>query len=294
MPNPRLQILMPLAAFCALLFVPMPSQAQQKQRPKLKENPYTEVESESVNIKDTSKNSKPAPRTPDGHPDLSGFWKGPLIFGGMFKQFGGKPPFTPAGAAAYQYNLTKTKNPEGLCIFAGIPRASISGVPFEIVQNKNRVAFLYELMWTFRSIPLDGRPHPQDIDPTFWGNGVGHWDGDTLVIDSVGFKEKLSWLDDDAHPHSDQMHVVERWTRTDADHLAHSVTVDDPKYYTKPFTFSRVFLAMAPGQELYEFACDENNVDRDGGHLGYGPLDLKAYPLKPQDAKPLYPAGSKK
>jgi hypothetical protein len=278
----RLRFIIPLAL--AVL-----AQAQQ---PKPKENPYTELAGESVNVRDSANKSKPAPRAPDGHPDLSGFWKGPLIFGGMFKDAGG-PPFTPAGAAAYQFNLTKSVNPEGLCLFAGIPRASISGVPFEIVQNSKRVAFLYELMWTFRSIALDGRGHPKDIEPSFWGNSIGKWEGDTLVIDSTGFKDKLTWLDDDAHPHSDAMHVVERWTRTDADHLAHSVTVDDPKFYTKPFTFSRVFVAMEQGQELYEMACDENNVDRDGGHLGYGPLDLKAYPLKPQAPQQLYPAAPK-
>jgi hypothetical protein len=279
----RLRIIVPLA-------LAVSAQAQQ---PKPKENPYTELAGESVNVRDSANKSRPAPRAPDGHPDLSGFWKGPLIFGGMFKDAGG-PPFTAAGAAAYQFNLTKSVNPEGLCLFAGIPRASISGVPFEIVQNSKRVAFLYELMWTFRSIPVDGRGHPQDIERSFWGNGSGTWEGDTLVIDSIGFKDRLTWLDDDAHPHSDAMHVVERWTRTDADHLAHSVTVEDPKFYTKPFTFSRVFVAMEPGQELYEMACDENNVDRDGGHLGYGPLDLKAYPLKPQAPQQLYPEAPKK
>jgi len=284
--NLRLRFIVPLAVILVV------QQVDAQQQPKPKENPYTELAGESVNVRDGGNKTKPAPRAPDGHPDLSGFWKGPLIFGGMFKDAGG-PPFTPAGAAAYQFNLTKSVNPEGLCLFAGIPRASISGVPFEIVQNSKRVAFLYELMWTFRSIPVDGRGHPQDIEPSFWGNSTGSWDGDTLVIDSTGFKDKLTWLDDDAHPHSDAMHVVERWTRTDADHLAHSVTVDDPKFYTKPFTFSRVFVAMAPGQELYEMACDENNVDRDGGHLGYGPLDLKAYPLKPQEPKQLYPAAPK-
>jgi hypothetical protein len=220
----------------------------------------------------------------DGKPDLSGFWRGPLIMGGMFKSVGG-PPFTPAGEAAYQYNLTHSVNPEALCLFAGIPRASISGVPFEIVQNSDRVAFLYELMTTFRSIPVDGRDHPKDLEPSFFGNGVGRWEADSLVIDSVGFKDKLSWIDDDAHPHSDAMHVVERWSRPDADHLVHEVTVEDPKFYTKPWTFQRVFTAMPPGEELYEFACDENNIDRDGGHLGYGPNDLSKYPLNPKVPK---------
>jgi hypothetical protein len=244
------------------------------------ENPYSEVTSASGPIKESSAPAKPAPRAPDGKPDLSGFWKGPLIIGGMFKAVGG-PPFTPAGEEAYKNNLNHSVNPEALCLFAGIPRASISGVPFEIVQTSNRVAFLYELMWTFRSVPVDGRGHPQDIEPSFFGNSVGKWEGDTLVIDSIGFKDKLSWIDDDAHPHSDAMHVVERWSRPDADHLAHQVTVEDPKFYTKPWTFQRVFTAMPAGDELYEYACDENNVDRDGGHLGPGPIDLKAYPLNP-------------
>jgi hypothetical protein len=225
-------------------------------------------------------NAAPAPRTPDGHPDLSGFWKGPLLRN-MDKNVPGgfNAILTPAGKAAYQYNKTKTINPEALCLFAGIPRASISGVPFEIVQSPKRVVFLYELMNTFRSIPVDGRKHPSpdDLEPSYFGNGIGRWEGDTFVIDSIGFKDKNSWLDDDAHPHSDAMHVVERWTRTDDTHLMHQVTVEDPKFYTKPFTFDRVFSPLPAGQEIMEFACDENNIDRNGGHLGYGPHDPKTY-----------------
>jgi hypothetical protein len=254
------------------------------QAEKPKENPYTELTGDGLGKTTKPKQIKPTPRTADGKPDLSGFWQGPLIFGGMFTSVGG-PPFTPAGEEAFKFNVTKSINPEGLCLFAGIPRASISGVPFEIVQNSNRVAFLYELMSTFRSIPVDGRDHPKDIEPSFFGNGIGKWEGDTLVIDSIGFKDKLSWIDDDAHPHSDAMHVVERWSRPDYDHLAHEVWVEDPKFYTKPWTFSRVFSLMPPGEELYEMACDENNIDRDGGHLGYGPVDLKNYPLEPRIPK---------
>jgi hypothetical protein len=197
---------------------------------------------------------------------------------------GFKAIFTPAGAAAYEHNLTKTINPEGLCLFAGIPRASISGVPFQIVQNANRVAFLYELMWTFRSIPVDGRPIPDAPEPSFFGTGVGRWDNDALVIDSVGFKEELSWLDDDAHPHSDEMRVTERWWRPDAGHLAHEVTVTDPKYYTQPFTFDRVFTHLGPGEELIEFACNENN--KDVNHMGPGPHDPASYNMNPVPRKP--------
>lgn len=276
------RVLTTAGVLATLPWVCIPAAGQQSSAPA--ENPYTELSGASAGIHTPSGPSKPTPRAPDGKPDLSGFWKGPLIIGGMFKDAGG-PLFTPAGGAAYKYNLTQSVNPEALCLFAGIPRASISGVPFEIVQNSNRVAFLYELMTTFRSIPLDGREHPKDIEPSFFGNGIGRWEGDTLVIDSVGFKDTLSWIDDDAHPHSDAMHVVERWSRPDADHLAHEVTVEDPKFYTKAWTFKRVFTAMPPGDELYEFACDENNIDRDGGHLGPGPLDLSKYPLNPKVPK---------
>lgn len=211
--------------------------------------------------------SKATPRTAEGKPDLSGFWQGPLLRT-MFESVGG-PPFTAAGKAAYEYNMTQSINPEGLCIFAGVPRASISGVPFEIIQSPTRLAFLYELMTAWRAIPIDGRPHPAKIVESFFGTGAGRWEGDTLVIDSVGFKEHLSWIDDDAHPHSEDMHVVERWWRPDWEHLNHSVTVEDPKYYTKPWTFSRVFTHMPPGQQPMEYACDENNLDR--GRLGVGP-----------------------
>jgi len=214
--------------------------------------------------------SKATPRLASGKPDLSGFWQGPLLRN-MFEKVGG-PPFTPAGEAAYRYNMTQSINPEGLCIFAGVPRASISGVPFEILQNENRVAFLYELMTAWRSIPTDGRPQPplDTISDAYSGHGVGTWEGDTLVIDSIGFKDIHSWVDDDAHPHSDVMHVVERYSRPDWDHLVHDLWVEDTKFYTKPWTFSRVYQHMAPGKQPMEYACNENNKDIGIG-LGFGP-----------------------
>ena len=227
---------------------------------------------------------RPAPRAADGKPDLSGVWRGPLLRN-MDKNVPGgfKAILTPAGAAAYERNWTKTINPEGLCLFAGIPRASISGVPFQIVQSPTRVAFLYELMWTFRSIPVDGRTLPAAPEPSFFGTSTGRWDGDVFIIESAGFKEEQSWLDDDAHPHSEGMKVVERWWRPDADHLAHEVTVTDPKYYTRPFTFDRVFTPMPAGQELIEFACNENN--RDLPRLGFGPHNPAEYDKRPPAPK---------
>ena len=143
--------------------------------------------------------AKPAPRAPDGKPDLSGFWQGPLMRN-FFQSVGG-PPFTPEGKKAYEYNMKQSINPEGLCIMAGVPRASISGVPFEILQNPQRVAFLYELMTAWRSIPINGGVHPQTMDPFYFGNGAARWDGDTLVIDIVQFKDTKSWIDAVVHVH---------------------------------------------------------------------------------------------
>ena len=218
---------------------------------------------------------KPAPRTADGKPDLSGFWQGPLMRN--FFQSTGGPPFTEAGKQAYDYNRTQSINPEGLCIFAGIPRASISGVPFEIMQTGTRIAFLYELMTAWRSMPINGAVHEQPIWPYYFGNGAAKWDGDTLVIDIIGFKDTMSWIDDDAHPHSDQMHVVERWSRPDFDHLEHETWVEDPKFYTKPWTYKRTFTHMLPGQQPMEYACDENNKNRDEGKLRPGPNGTPQY-----------------
>src|ERR1700690_1481131 len=129
--------------------------------------------------------SGPSPRTADGHPDLSGFWKGSPAttpVGNIGKDLPGfKLPLTAAGEVALKHNLTATVDPESLCIIGGIPRHSASALPFEIVQSPKRVAFLY--MYTyFRLIPVDGRAHDADPDPTFFGDKVGKWEGDTLVI----------------------------------------------------------------------------------------------------------------
>ena len=225
----------------------------------------------------SAQSPKPTPRTPDDKPDLSGFWQGPLMRN-FFESTGG-PPFTPAGKAAYDYNRTQSINPEGLCIFAGIPRASISGVPFEIIQTSQRIAFLYELMTAWRSIPINGGVHPsaKEMDPYYFGNGAAKWDGDTLVIDIVKFKDSKSWIDDDAHPHSDAMHVIERWRRPDFDHLEHETWIEDPKFYTKPWTYKRVFTHMPAGQQPMEYACDENNKNRDEGKLRPGPNGTPLY-----------------
>jgi len=222
----------------------------------------------------------PAPRAADGHPNLSGFWKGSSAttpVGNIGKDLPGfKLPLTPAGAAALKHNVTATIDPESLCIIGGIPRHSASALPFEIVQNTNRVVFLYGYTY-FRLIPVDGRAHDPDPDPSFFGDKIGRWEGDTFVIDTIGLKgspESNVWIDENANPQSDATHAIERWTRPDASHLHLDLTIDDPKFYTHPFKYERTWLLGKPTEGLQEYSCSENNVDRE--HLGPGPGPIKS------------------
>jgi len=158
---------------------------------------------------------------------------------------GFKLPLTPAGQAALQHNLTATVDPESVCIIGGTPRHNASGLPFMVLQTPKYVAFLYFYSY-HRLIPVDGRKHSEDPDPSFFGEEIGHWEGDTLVVDSIGFKDTQVWIDENANPHSDALHVVERWSRPDADHIHVETLIEDPKFYSKPFTYQRTWLAGAP------------------------------------------------
>ena len=234
---------------------------------------------------------RPTPRTPDGKPDLSGVWNGPGMY--INKDFPeGKLPYTSAGETAYQYNMTGAVDPQSLCIIIGQPRADLDAQPFEIVQTPKRVAFLYERDTNWRIIPVDGRQHPKEPEPSFFGDAVGSWDGDTFVVDLVGFKGNKVWTDNIGHPQSDSLHLIERWTRPDADHLQLDLTIDDPKYYTKPIKITRNLKLQK--YELIEFSCDENNLDRDRLGPGLGTKDgTRGYDKQViQNLPPVAPIGT--
>jgi hypothetical protein len=205
----------------------------------------------------------PAPRALDGKPSLSGVWEVPYV-PDMSRGIGALP-FTAKGEAEWKAYDPAKFDYTGHCLPMGWTRQMNAPMPLEIMQEPNRIAILFEAWNTFKVIPTDGREHPKDLDPTWLGNSVGHWEGDTLVVDSIGFNDKTR-LDTIGHPHSDQMHIVERLTRTDAMHLAYEVTVDDPKTYSKPFTNKRT-LTLKPGWELMEYSCEENNKDANERHI---------------------------
>jgi hypothetical protein len=221
--------------------------------------------------------SGPTPKTPDGHPDLTGYWRddgNAKPHGNIGKDLPGfKLPFTAAGEAAHKYNVEHTVDGESRCLPGGIPREDAGDGGFELLQNAGVSVFLYQY-GTFRLVPTDGRKHTDDPDPLYFGEEIGSWDGDTFVIDSIAFKTD-SWADENADPHSDKLHTVERWTRTDAGHLHLDLLIDDPKYYSQPIHFRRGWV-LAPGQFTREQACTENNIDVFSGHLQPGPGAIRA------------------
>ena len=198
----------------------------------------------------------PTPRTSDGKPDLSGVYWSPRTTDT------GLPEFLPAAQAVAKERLDNNRKdtPQAQCLPSAVLRW---GPLVELVQSKQFLVIISDDDYPgFHQIYLDGRPHPPD--PYEWyGHNTGHWDGDTLVVDRVGFNDRV-WLDQDLHPHSDKLHVVERYRRPDLGHLEIQITVDDPGVVAKPYTIKRV-ADLAPDQEIHEYICNENN--QDVGHM---------------------------
>jgi hypothetical protein len=241
---------------------------------------------------DESKPSKPTPRWIDGHPDLGnskGAWF-PRIVDDISGNGGGEKdertrerqkkmvdervdvPFLPWAKKAYEDSAAtlSKEDPEGFCLPPGIPRMMNTPFPMQIYQLPDRIMQVYEggaHMW--RVIYMDGRPHPKgdQLNPTYLGHSVGHWEGDTLVVDVVGLNDR-TWLDASGHRHSEQLHVIERYTRMNENILHYQATIDDPGAYSKPWTVGWK-ISWMPGMEPLEYVCQENNKDVtvNGGHM---------------------------
>ena len=216
----------------------------------------------------SAKPTGPAPRTPDGKPDLSGLWQRPYVpdMTKTAKDQQGTPelPFTEAGLKAWKSYDAANGDYTGSCLPFGLMRSMNSPDPIQIMQSPKYVALLYEQNSWFHVIPID-KPHREGSTPTWFGDSVGHWDGDAFVVDTVNFNERTR-LDTIGHPHSDALHVIERFTRTDANHIAYEVTIDDPKTFTKTWTNKRTF-TLRPDWEIMEYSCEENNKDLYEGHI---------------------------
>ena len=200
------------------------------------------------------------PRTADGNVDFSGIWDADRKFISDINDAmkpGDTLPLQPWALKVTLERLSKD-DPEANCLPTGIPRQA--PYPWRILQTPTHMFFLFEgNIHSYRQIFLDGRPHPDDLDPTWYGHSVGTWDGDTLVIDTIGFNDRF-WFDFAGHPHTERLHTIERFRRPDAKTLQYEVTIDDPGAYTAPFTLYGTH-AYAEGNELMEYICNENNQD---------------------------------
>lgn len=220
----------------------------------------------------------PVPRL-NGKPDLSGLWQvpgDPRAPGGLFglgeslnsKYFrdilsdfpADQRPLTAEGAERLRRNgQPGVFNPVLNCLPDGVPHGNLLPEPFKIIHSRGVIVILYEVETTFRQIFMDGRALPKDPSPSWQGYSVGRWDGDTLVIDTIGFND-LSWLDARGTPRSTEMRIEERFRRRDFGHLEQTITMTDPRTFTKPVTITAVAELM-PDTDLLEHYCLENEQD---------------------------------
>ena len=204
----------------------------------------------------------PTPRHKDGTPDLSGLWR-PAdvsliedISLGLAK--GETVPLKPEALKLKQARRSED-DPEVNCLPTGVPR--LAPYPWRIVEAPGHLFFLFEgNIHSFRQIFSDGRAHPADPNPTWYGDSIARWEGDTLVVDTIGFNERF-WFDFVGHPHTGQLHTIERYSRPNLGTLVEEVTIEDPGAYTRPFTI-RSSHRLLPNDELLEYVCNENERDR--------------------------------
>jgi hypothetical protein len=198
--------------------------------------------------------SGPTPRTAEGKPDLSGVWWSPVTTDP------GVAEWLPAAQAAAKRRTdnNSVESPQARCLPSPVVRL---GPLFELALTKNFMVIISDDESPgFHQIHLDRAAHPKEPDTDLWyGDSIGHWEDDTLVVDRVNFNEGI-WVDQAAHPHSDKLHVIERYRRPDLGHLEKEITVDDPGVLAKPWVMKQV-ADLAAGEEIREFICAENNRD---------------------------------
>jgi hypothetical protein len=208
-------------------------------------------------------------KTPAASPDLSGIWNRRGSANTRYLGYGfskDELPMTPWALERFKANkpsfgphaVVDTNDPTYGCFLPGIPRIYVHPPPFEIVQTPGRVMMLFEYDSYVRQIWTDGRQHPKDVDPNerLWmGDSIGHWEGETLVVDTTDFNDK-TWLDRAGHPHSEELHLTERIRRMDYDNLRIDLTIEDPKAFTQPIT-SQLSYQLKPDWSLHEHACTD-------------------------------------
>jgi hypothetical protein len=203
---------------------------------------------------------KEVPKTVDGKPDFSGVYD--FSLGGGRGGAGGRGAAAPDGPAlkpgAEKFKVVRGPNDAGLtsdCMPLAGPQAFSVPYQFQIVESPHSVAILYGYPGTFRIIPTDGGPHSPDPDPTWMGESIGHWDGNTLVVDTVGFNDKTEIS---GFNHTEALHIVERFSRPDYNTLQYEATLEDPNVFAKPWMVKRGFALRTDMSKVDEFVCEHN------------------------------------
>ena len=224
-------------------------------------------------IPDNEVTSQPVPRLPDGKIDLTGPWVGGGTVGDIERDGGlkaGEFPLLP-WAKELRDKRRQQDEPYTACLPMGPLRSNPYPWKLAAAYTSKGLTHIYKLhelgdAGNHRVIYMDGRKHPEDWIPSWTGHSIGWYEGDTLVVDTVGYNDKW-WWDRRGTPHTEQLHIIERWTRVNFGTLTNDVTIDDPGAFTKPFTLHFTAKHSAPGDELKEYICEENNqFGLAGGH----------------------------
>jgi len=218
------------------------------------------------------------PRTPDGEPDMQGFWRGPGAgtesieeHPKTFDDAGGKSlivdppdgkvPYQPWAASQRKENREQYIDPNVPCFLSGVPRTMYVPTQIQILQSPGYVVLLLERAHAYRIVPTDGRSHLGDTIHLWQGSSRGRWEGDTLVVDATNQNAK-AWLDQAANFYTNAVHMVERFTLIDQDTIHYEVTIEDPNVYTRSWMMAfPVRRLNQPGYELMEEACHEGERD---------------------------------
>jgi hypothetical protein len=187
-------------------------------------------------------------------PDISGVWQVVKFQPSLFPKR--DAPLQPWAEAKFEAANLATNDPNLGCLPEGMPRFMFIPLPMEIFQVPTRVVIIHEGVQDMRQIYMN-RQHLQDLNPSYSGDSIGKWEGNTLVVDTIGFNDR-TWVDSGGLPHSESMHVIERIRRVDHDTLVDDFTIEDPMAFTKPITAQQVY-KLKPGWEIQEYVCTENN-----------------------------------
>ena len=221
-------------------------------------------------VSDADATKQPIPKLPDGHVDLTGPWVGGGSNGDIERDGGLKPgelPLLPWAKAVKEKRLARDE-PYTACLPMSVPRVNPYPWKFAMSYTSKGLSHIYVLHETgdagaHRVVYMDGRKHPDDLIPSWWGHSIGKWEGDSLVIDTVGYNDKF-WFDSNGTPHTEKLHTIEKWTRINYGRITNDFTLDDPGAFSKTVQLKFTGRLLRPdlktgGGELMEFICLEDN-----------------------------------